>query len=436
MEWNYASYIFAVAFTAQNGFELFLDQLQIRHLKNRTDKVPAHLRGKVDPETIRKAIDYNLDKLKLATVPRFHGALALWVMILLGFTWFDMKIVALGFGPILTGLLFLGLLGLLDTVWSLPVQIISTFVVEARHGFNRQTPGGFVVDKIKELLIAAVLGAALVSVVLWVMGSAGDYWWLVAFAAVAAIQLIAAWLFPVVIMPLFNRFTPVEKELEQDVGQLAVKVGFPLRGVMVMDGSKRSTHSNAFIVGLKGARRIVFYDTLISKIKRSELLAVLAHELGHFKLGHLRRRIVLTLASLLIGFAAMAFLRDQSAFYSGMGFARQSDYAILIVFGLFTAQVLAPVGWFSRVLSRRDELAADRFAVEAVANGGDLADALTVLTKQNLSSPGSHRLYRSYYNSHPALRNRLKAIGEHASKRGLPVENIIDPTTNPKERTD
>jgi STE24 endopeptidase len=434
MTFNAATYVFASMFALQNGFEIVLDQLQSNYLKKRRNRVPDHLKGKVDPETIQKAVDYNLDKLKLAKSARFHGALALWVMILFGFAWLDDMVVGFGLGPIFTGLLFLGILGLLDAAWNLPLDIISIFVVETRHGFNRQRPGGFALDKIKELLIAAVIGAALVSVVLGVMKSAGPWWWLVAFAAVAAIQLVVAWLFPVVLMPLFNRFTPVEKDLEADVGDLAARVGFLLRGVMVMDGSKRSAHSNAFIVGLKGARRIVFFDTLIPKIRRSELLAVLAHELGHFRLGHLRRRMALTASFLFAGFAAMAFVREQSIFYSGLGFERPSDYAFLIVFGLFSVQVLSPLGWFFRHLSRRDEFAADRFAVNAVGNGWDLANALVALTKQNLSSPGSHRLYRSYHNSHPALKHRLNAIRQHALEKKLPVDSPVDPDITEKTK--
>ncbi|MCP4600130.1 MAG: M48 family metallopeptidase [Proteobacteria bacterium] len=423
MDWNLWTTVFAAFFFAHNGFELALDLLQDRHLKRRRDKVPKHLVGKVSIETIRKAVAYNRDKLHLGLAAWVQGAVGTWVMIVFGFGWLDSVAAGFDLGPLVTGLAFFGLLGAAGFVWDLPLSVVSTFGVEAKHGFNRQTYLGFMLDKLKEVLISAILGAVLLAVVLILMEKGGVYWWVYAFVGVTAIQLLLVWIFPLVIMPLFNRFTPVEPDLASDVAGLADTVGFPLAGVMSMDGSKRSAHSNAFIIGLWGARRIVLYDTLLDRLNRTELLAVLAHELGHFKLRHLRRRLAFILVGLFGLFAALAYLRLQPAVYHGLGFDLATDYAALVVFALFVSEVLAPVGWISRILSRRDELAADRFAVSAVGNGGDLSGALVALTKQNLASPGSHRLYRAYHNSHPPLRQRLKAIREHARVEGLPVES-------------
>ncbi len=428
MEWNGITWFFVGMVSAHRGFELVLDLLQLGHLARRKQRVPAHLDGKVDLETIRKAVRYNRDKLHFGLVSSALGIVELVLMIGFGFQWIDEQVTALTASPLVAGLAFFGILGLLDSLVKLPLQLYSTFRLEERHGFNRQTLGGFALDKVKELLLSAVLGGLLLTVVLLIMSRAGDYWWLIAFVGVTLIQLFLTWIYPVAIMPLFNRFTPVEEDLAIDVSALADRVGFPLAGVMVMDGSKRSTHSNAFIVGLKGARRIVFYDTLIDKIDRPALLSVLAHELGHFKLGHLRKRLLLGLIAMGVLFGAMALLRDQAALYTGLGFARLSDHAFLVVFGLLASETFGLFGWFFRYRSRRDEHAADRFAVEAVSSGEDLASALVTLTKQNLSSPGSHRLYRAYHNSHPALKQRLVAIRRHADVLGFAPEPQLDST--------
>ena len=319
-------------------------------------------------------------------------------------------------GSLASGLLLFGMLFVLSELFSLPFDLYGTFGVETRHGFNRSTVKEFLVDRVKALFINLIMGAVLLSLVLLLMEKGGDYWWLFAFFAVGAVQLIMLWLYPVVIMPWFNKFTPVPEDLADDVSALAGAVNFPLRQVFSMDGSRRSAHANAFIIGLTGARKIVLFDTLMEKVSRGQLLAVLAHELGHFKLGHLPKRIGLTLVSMFGLFFGIAVLKETPEIYPGLGFSTPSDAAAVIVFSLLIAEIAAPFGFLLRILSRRDEYAADRFAVETVKNGTDLADALIALNKQNLSSPGSHKWYRAYHNSHPALRDRLAAIRKHAER--------------------
>lgn len=434
MDWNLYTTIFLTLYLLHNGFELVLDLLQNRHLNRRWEKVPKHLEGKVDLETIRKAVAYNKDKLRLGMVGRLVDTVGLWAMVVVGFAWLDRYTAGLELGSLPTGLMFFGLLGLLGSLWGLPLDIAATFGVEEKHGFNRQTPGGFVLDKLKGLLVSVILGAALLSVVLLFMAHGGDWWWLYAFFGVTLLQLFITWIYPVAIMPLFNKLTRVEGDLADDVGRLAREVGFPLKSVFSMDGSKRSAHSNAFIVGLKGARKIVLYDTLVERIGRGELIAVLAHELGHFKRKHLTRRMALVIGSMLVMFGALAVMRGLPDLYTGLGFPSVTDHAALIVFSLVISEAVAPFGWLLRIFSRKDELQADRFAVEAVGNGYDLKEALIALNKQNLSSPGSHKLYRHYHNSHPALKERLQAIRAHAEGLDLPMtppETSLEPSKEP-----
>lgn len=430
VEWNAASWAFAGLFAARLGVELVVDLLQAAYLARRDERrVPRHLAGKVDPETIAKAVRYNRDRLRLRIATRFYEALPVWALILFGFAALDRAVGGLGWGPLVSGLAFVGTVGVISGIWGLPPQLISVFGVEAHYGFNRQSLAGFAVDKLKGAALGVVIGGALVSAVLALMDSV-TYWWLVAFGAVAAVQLVVAWIYPLAIMPLFNRLTPVDGDLARDVSDLAGRVGFPLAGVVKIDGSRRTAHSNAFIIGLIGARRIVLYDTLIDALERQELLAVLAHELGHFKLGHIRRRVLLVLGGMLGLFALFGWMADLEGVYRGLGFAGRSGHAALLIFGLFAGEGLFPVSFLLRRLSVRAELAADRFAVEAMGGGGELSRALVSLTKQNLTSPGSHRFYRGYHNTHPALRERLAAIREQCRAIGTPIPSD-DAQVNP-----
>ena len=414
---NIYTWIFVVFFVLHNALEVMLALLQMNHLKKRKQKVPKHLEGKVSLETIQKAVAYNQEKLRFGLLMRFVEMVPLWIMLLFGFDWFDALCRNLDWGPVLTGLLYIGGISLAGGLLGLPGELYFTFSIEQRHGFNKQSVSDFFKDKLKGLVIGALLGAALLGLVLVIMAHTA-YWWILAYSVVLVFQLLMMWIYPLVIMPLFNKFEPVQDALADAVAHLAQSLGFPLKGVVSMDGSKRSAHSNAFIIGFKGARRIVLYDTLIEKLSVSQLVGVLAHELGHFKLGHIRRRLTVAAIVGLAVFYLLYWMSLQPELYAGLGFAQTSSYAALVVFSLLFSEVTFPFGFVSRVFSRRDEYAADRFAVNAIKNGYDLKDALVTLTKQNLSSPGSHKWYRGYYNSHPSLRERLKAIDKEAGQKG------------------
>lgn len=419
MTWNLFSTLYLAIFVLRHGFELLLDGLQLRHLIRRRDKVPEHLKGKVDLETIQKAVAYNKDKLKFGMVSYAADMIGVWVMIGWGFSFLDRIVAAFQWSQTASGLAFFGMLAVLNGLFGLPFELYSIFVVEEKHGFNRRSLGAFFLDKLKELIVGAVLGGAVLFAVLLLMEKGGEYWWLFAFFCVSAIQLLGAWIYPVIIMPWFNKFTPVSEDLAEDVANLASAVSFPLKSVFLMDGSRRSTHSNAFIIGLKGARKIVLFDTLVEKVTRAQLLSVLAHELGHFKLRHLTKRLAAIILSSAGMFFAISILKEVPELYFGLGFERPFDAAAVIVFSLILSEAAAPFGWMLRVFSRKDERAADRFAVEAVKDGRALSEALITLNRQNLGSPGSHPWYRGYHNSHPALKERLADIRAHATALGF-----------------
>jgi STE24 endopeptidase len=409
VEWNAYTLIFGAALAAHRGTELVLDAVQLRHLERRRDRVPAHLVGKVDLETVRRAVRYNAEKIRFGMIARCVDCAVVCLLFAFGFEALDRAAAAAAPPGVVRGLVFFAGLGVALFAARLPFEAWSTFSIEARHGFNRQSLAGFAGDRAKEIVVGAVVGGALLAVVLWLAGTLPVAFPLVAFACASALQLLIAWIYPVAILPIFNKLSPVAEDLAVEIGALARRVGFPLGGVVSMDGSRRSAHVNAFIVGLVGARRIVLYDTLVARLDLPELLAVVAHELGHYSLGHIRQRLLIALAAMLAFFAALGAVYADQRLAVGMGFAKWSPHAALAAFSLLAAEASFPLAWLGRIASRRQEHAADGFAAEA-AGGAALSSALVTLHERNLSSPGSARVYRAYYNTHPALKERLTAI--------------------------
>ncbi|MCK9463236.1 MAG: M48 family metallopeptidase [Proteobacteria bacterium] len=434
MDWNGYTAAFAAALLAHRATELALDAAQLRHLARRRDRVPAHLEGEIDLETVRRAARYAAEKIRFGMIARCFDCAVLCLFVASGFEALDRAAALLAPPGVPRGLAFFAGLGLALFAARLPFDAWATFAIEARHGFNRQRPAGFIADKAKELAMGAALGGALLAIVLLLAVAFPRAFPLAAFACVAAFQLLLAWFYPVAILPLFNRLVPVGGALAEEIGALAGRIGFPLRGVVSMDGSRRSVHVNAFIVGLVGARRVVLYDTLVEKLGRPELLAVVAHELGHFSLGHVRLRLGLALGALAATFAALGAVYADPGLALGMGFAAWSPHAALAGFSLIAAEASFPFGWLGRVASRRLERAADAFAVRA-AGGAELKGALLALHKQNLASPGSARAYRAYYNTHPTLKERLAAIRVLAGEGACRDRGDLDPTSTSPGRS-
>lgn len=314
-------------------------------------------------------------------------------------------------GSIGVGLLFFALLGLGSFALSVPFAIYGTFGIEQKHGFNRQTPRGFVFDLLKGLLLGVILGGSLLSLILWVMERTGELWWLWAWLVVSGYSLLTAWLYPRVLAPVFNRFTPLGSgELRDRIYALAAATGFRAGGIWVMDASRRSTHGNAYFAGLFGEKRIVLFDTLLSSLEPRGVVAVLAHELGHFCLGHVWRQ--LALGVLLTGglFFVMGQCWQFEALYSAFQLRGPSAYGALVVFGLWYGLLdflLAPA---LNAVSRRNERAADAFAARH-APAHDLGEALLKLRETSRLLPLSHPLYSLVHHSHPPLLSRLEQLG-------------------------
>jgi STE24 endopeptidase len=300
--------------------------------------------------------------------------------------------------------------GLLDA----PLEIYNTFRIEQRFGFNRMTWRLYVADAAKGLLVGALIGLPLAALVLWLMASAGAWWWLAAWLAWVAFQLLMLVIYPTLIAPLFNKFEPLPDEaLKQRVQALMARCGFADKGLFVMDGSRRSAHANAYFTGLGAAKRVVFFDTLLARLTPGEVEAVLAHELGHFKLRHVPKRMATIFAASLAALALLGWLTQQQWFYTGLGvtpnLAASNDALALLLFLL----ALPPFGFLLMPLaaraSRRHEFEADAYA-SAQASGSDLASALLKLHEDNAGTLTPDPVYVAFYYSHPAASERLAAL--------------------------
>lgn len=304
------------------------------------------------------------------------------------------------------------LVSLAFTITEMPLEWRRQFVLEARFGFNSTTARTWWLDQAKGLLLAALLGAPLFLVVLWLFRWAGAGWWWRAWLAVLAFQWVLAWLAPVALIPLFNRLTPLpESPLRSRLLDLCQRAGFPARGIFVMDGSKRTRHANAFFTGFGRFRRIVLFDTLIEQLTPEEVEAVLAHEIGHFKRGHIVRTLSYTAAAAFAAFAALGWLARQPSFTESFGFSPDAGLAPpLLLFGLLSGSVLFWIRPLSNRLSRRHEFQADAYAATAVGRSAPLMSALRKLARHSLSNPNPHPLYSAWHYSHPTLVERERAL--------------------------
>ena len=410
--------VFAAALVASLAIRAWLLARQVRHVAQHRDEVPAAFRSSVDLAAHRRAADYTLAKARLA-----HWQMVAGAAVLLGWTLFGgldalnaavRDAVAPRAGALAYEVALIVAFVVVGAVLELPFEWYSTFRLEQRFGFNRMTWRLWLVDTAKGVAIGALIGIPLLAGVLWIMGTAGTAWWLWAWAAWMAIVVAAQVVVPSFIAPLFNRFEELNDEpLRARVESLMARAGFAARGLFVMDGSRRSAHANAYFTGFGSAKRVVFFDTLLSRLAAGEVEAVLAHELGHFKLRHIRKRMIAMAAITLAFFALLGWLSTQDWFYSGLGVTPNltlpNDALALVllllvssVFGVFTAPLFA--GW-----SRRDEFEADAFA-STHANGRELASALLKLHEDNASTLTPDPLYARFYYSHPPAVERLAAL--------------------------
>ena len=417
------SLVFAAALLASLLIKFWLATRQMRHVAAHRDAVPAPFVSTITLAAHQRAADYTLAKSRIGLLNMAFGAIVLLGWTLLG--GIDALNIALRdglqprFGSMAYQLALLACFAVIGSLLDLPFALYSTFRIEQRFGFNRMTWKMYLADTAKGALVGALVGLPVAALMLWIMGATGSVWWLWAWGAWMAFNLLILVLYPTVIAPLFNKFEPLADEsLKARVQALMARCGFAAKGLFVMDGSKRSAHANAYFTGFGAAKRVVFFDTLLSKLTPGEVEAVLAHELGHFKHKHVIKRIVSMFAISLAGLALLGWLSTQAWFYAGLGvrpsMAEPNDAVAMLLFLLVTPLFGFFVSPLFAQLSRRHEFEADAYACRQ-ASGDDLAAALLKLHEDNAATLTPDPLYVRFYYSHPPASERLAALSRAPS---------------------
>ena len=418
------TFLFIAALAASVLVQFWLDLRQQAHVSSHRSRVPKEFSTRVALDEHHKAADYTVTNIRFGMIQLVYGSALLLVWTLGGgLEWLDQFWRSFGFGTLSTGVGFMLsamlIMGLLD----LPFDLYHTFVIEERFGFNRTTPGVFIGDLAKQTLLMLAIGTPMLAAALWIMEGSGHLWWLYVWLAWMGFTLVMFWAYPAFIAPLFNKFSPLDNEsLKARIQALLDKCGFRSKGIFVMDGSKRSGHGNAYFTGFGRNKRIVFFDTLVGSLEPEEIEAVLAHELGHFKLKHIQKRLLSTAALSLAGLALLGWLAGKSWFYTGLGVSTPSDYMALMLF-----MMAAPVFTFfmhplMARLSRKHEFEADAYAVTQ-SSGQDLVTALVKMYRENANTLTPDPLYSAFHDSHPPAPVRISHISgrlQEASAGGTP----------------
>lgn len=387
---------------------LYLSQRQINHVSRHRETVPESFAENISLQDHQKAADYTTTKVKFGRLPLFYEVLLLLIWTLGGgLDWLDRNILTLGLSPIMTGITVILVFTFISSLLDLPFTLYNTFVIEEKFGFNRTAVKTFIADMAKGSLLGLVIGVPLLYVILWLMEQAGDQWWIYTWLVISGFSLIMMWLYPTVIAPIFNKFEPLEEgETLNRIKNLLERCGFNSNGVFVIDGSKRSSHGNAYFSGFGRNKRIVFFDTLLKMLSDDELEAVLAHELGHFKKKHIIKGMAISFATTLLALAVLAWLMKAEWFYSALGISQPSTYMALLLF-----TIVMPVFTFVfqplfSIFSRKNEFEADAFAAEQT-DAKHLIHALVGLYRENANTLTPDPLYSAFYDSHPPAPVRI-----------------------------
>jgi STE24 endopeptidase len=403
---------FLAALAAATATRLWLAVRHVRYVRARRGGVPEEFAASVSLAAHQKAADYTVAKTRLGVVDTLVSAALLVAFTLGGGLQLLFELWARSFDPggYAHGIALILSVALLTGVVDLPFAIVRTFGIEARFGFNRMTPRLFLADLVKQLALGLVLGVPLLFCVLWLMAKMGANWWLYVWVTWMGFNLLILLIYPTLIAPLFNKFSPLEDAtLKERIERLLAKCGFRSRGLFVMDGSKRSSHGNAYFTGFGAAKRIVFFDTLLSRLAPPEVEAVLAHELGHFKLRHVWKRVAWLFLASLAFLAVLGWLIDRPWFYAGLGVESRSTAMALLLFFMaapvFTF-LLNPLG---SLYSRKHEYEADAYAARH-AGAGDLVRALVKLYQDNAATLTPDPVHSAFYDSHPPAALRIARL--------------------------
>ena len=413
MEFNFFTFVFLFAILTSVLALLWLNFRQDKAIKRSFNEVPDGFKETITLEDHQKAGNYTKAKL---LVNHFEIIFSTFVVLLWtiggAMNWLDLFWSQRISNPILMGTTFIVSIMLIASFIDLPFSIYRNFVLEQKFGFNRMTVKTFITDLIKEILLTLILMIPLIYAILYLMNisSIGDYWWIYVWIIISLFTLTMMWIYPSFIAPIFNKFNPLDNEvLKNRINNLLERTGFGSDGIFVMDGSKRSSHGNAYFTGIGKNKRIVFFDTLLKGMEDKEIEAILAHELGHFHHKHTRQRM---LSSFIFSFASLAllgYLINQNWFYNGLGVAEPSSHTAIVLFSLALPVFSFFVTPISNLVSRKHEFQADAFAASHT-DANDLISSLTKLYKENSSSLSPDKLYSAFHDSHPSAVLRIERL--------------------------
>lgn len=393
-------------------FRLWLRRLNLQHLAQHGHEIPQAFEGHVDQELLKKTSDYTLANSRIGLIESLFGSVLLLLFVFGGLIgWYDAWIESLSGNFVVQGILFVVGLVVVQTLLDMPFSLYRTFVLEERFQFNTSTAKIWFADLVKSLLIGVILLSLVTSGALTLVQFSPDYWWLWVWGFFAFITLLLMYLSPVLIEPLFFKFKPLEKkELAERVKSVMGRAGLQIDRVLQVDASRRSKHSNAYFTGIGRVKRIVLFDTLLEQMDDDEIVGVLAHEAGHWKLGHIWKRLLtMELVSLVVCWVAW-WLLAHGGLSSLFGMEQLSFVGQVVLLGFLASLVTFPLTPLSSYLSRRHEWQADRFASELTGEAGPLASALVKLSKENLSNLHPHPLYAWFYYSHPPATARIARL--------------------------
>lgn len=408
-----ATIIVVVLLAAKLLGQLWLNHLNLTEVRKNAGAVPPALAGAIDEPTYQKAVEYTLAKGSFGRKQLIYEAVVLGVILLSGvLPWlYNWSVKLFGGDPIFSDAAFLLGVGILLSIPSMPWDWVEQFRLEERFGFNTSDQKTWWMDRLKGVILSLVLGYPLLAFVLFLIPLTGVWWIFWGWAVVMGFQLLMVVLAPILIMPLFNKFTPLpEGSLRDRLLRLGERTGFHAQSIQVMDGSKRSRHSNAFFTGFGKFRKIVLFDTLISQLAEVELEAVLAHEIGHYKKRHIPKMLAGSAVGLLLAFMTIGLLANNPWLYHSFGFQQGSIAPAFLLFGLLSGLVTF---WFTplfNLLSRKFEYQADHYAAQTMGETDSLIGALRKLNEKNLSNLTPHPIYSGFYYSHPTLLERERAL--------------------------
>lgn len=405
-------WVFLTLYTIHQIWESVLVRLNHRYIRRHAQGPPPYFQDQIPTDLYQRGIRYNLEKGRFGLLTQWVSIPIVWAVILSGgFAQLDTWVGQWAPTPLAQSVLYCFIVGVLIMLLNIPASWYTNFSIEKKYGFNRMTAGTFISDLVKAVVLSTLVGLPLLTLLFWLYAQAGSLWWLWAFLSIFGFQFLMAALYPTLIAPIFNKFTPLpEGSLKEAIIALAKKIHFKLSGIYTIDGSKRSSHSNAYFAGLGRLRRIVLFDTLVEQMTEPEIVSVLCHEMGHNKKRHIHKGLLISFIFTGFGFWLLSYLVRWEPLFTAFNAGPPAPHKAFVLFALFSSHFIFPVQALTNMMSRKFEYEADAFSASVTQDKGSMISGLIKLSKENLSNLTPHPLYSFYHYSHPTAHERIKAL--------------------------